>query len=624
MPDLYSNVRRANSNYTPQYIGSNTDTIKSVADTLQLRSLQNQNAIDDKLVAAINEQYAPGDEAIGQKIYEDISSMRDQIASSDQGFENSTGLVRNLVRDKFLTNRDRIEGLRNKKQYDVHQEMLRQLGADAVDFTEPFKGTVNEDGTYNRYTPKVEKRLDYDKQKEQFFNQFEQDLKQGNYKVDPNNPDFLKSIINGGISDKRIKSYADAALDRYSKTSEYAQEFRVRQKENPDASAQEINDEIRKSIINTGLERVYGINKVDMQSLSQYALKARYENNQEALPPYTPTSPTAPATNSYQKDLSTEAGDIQYDERQGKWFKVGIPKGWSPTGPGAQPPTVQLEEVPDPNSNQPGTASYQFNKLLNQDPELLQKAGIKDFKSFLSTYNEAKKKNASIAVSGLRIDPEQAKIYTDDLKNNLQSLTIYPADSPNGVSAEEAGVEYDDAGKPRVALVKIVPSLPNSSLEGGGAEILLERKGKPPIKAFVELNDAYTQQTKWLNKVLGSSTYASQDLNDIDKPLVNDDPYSIRRDADGNVYQDIVYTLTVPTPNSKRGFTSKVNQGIRISTPDGQYQDLFGKDAEELFEDKKFPTVSDEEFQAEQAQKAKQRLSGGFNTAETLKRKRGG
>lgn len=624
MPDLYSNVRRANSQYVPQYIGSNTDTIKSVADTLQLRSLQNQNAIDDKLVAAINEQYAPGDEAIGQKIYEDISGMRDQIASSDQGFENSTGLVRNLVRDKFLTNRDRIEGLRNKKQYDVHQEMLRQLGADAVDFTEPFKGTVNEDGTYNRYTPKVEKRLDYDKQKEQFFNQFEQDLKQGNYKVDPNNPDFLKSIINGGISDKRIKSYADAALGRYSKTSEYDQEFRVRQKENPDASAQEINDEIRKSIINTGLERVYGINKVDMQSLSQYALKARYENNQEALPPYTPTSPTAPATNSYQKDLSPEAGDIQYDERQGKWFKVGIPKGWSPTGPGAQPPTVQLEEVPDPNSNQPGTASYQFNKLLNQDPELLQKAGIKDYKTFLSTYNEAKKKNASIAVSALRIDPEQAKIYTDDLKNNLQSLTIYPADSPNGVSAEEAGVEYDDAGKPRVALVKIVPSLPNSSLEGGGAEILLERKGKAPIKAFVELNDAYTQQTKWLNKVLGSSTYASQDLNDIDKPLVNDDPYSIRRDADGNVYQDIVYTLTIPTPNSKRAFTSKVKQGIRISTPDGQYQDLFGKDAEELFEDKKFPTVSDEEFQAEQAQKAKQRLSGGFNTAETLKRKRGG
>ena len=48
MPDLYSNVKRANSQYVPQYIGSNTDTIKSVADTLQLRSLQNQNAIDDK------------------------------------------------------------------------------------------------------------------------------------------------------------------------------------------------------------------------------------------------------------------------------------------------------------------------------------------------------------------------------------------------------------------------------------------------------------------------------------------------------------------------------------------------------------------------------------------------
>jgi hypothetical protein len=624
MPDLYSNVRRANSNYTPQYTGSNTDTIKSVADTLQLRSLQNQNAIDDKLVAAINEQYAPGDEAIGQKIYEDISGMRDQIASSDQGFENSTGLVRNLVRDKFLTNRDRIEGLRNQKLFKAFEDKRLNLGTRGEIFGPEWRGTKNPDGSYNKFETTVEERLDWDKRGESIFNQMEADLIASGYKADPNNPDYLKSIITGGINDTKIADVAKAGLARFKESDEGKQYIKTLQRDNNGITQDQINEKVYNNLVNIGLERKHSIRQEKLEQLNQYALRAKYENNQEPLPPYTPTSPTAPATNSYQKDLSTEAGDIQYDERQGKWFKVGIPKGWTPTGPGAQPPTVQLEEVPDPNSNQPGTTSYQFNKLLNQDPELLQKAGIKDYKTFLSTYNEAKKKNASIAVSALRIDPEQAKIYTDDLKNNLQSLTIYPADSPNGVSAEEAGVEYDDAGKPRVALVKIVPSLPNSSLEGGGAEILLERKGKAPIKAFVELNDAYTQQTKWLNKVLGSSTYASQDLNDIDKPLVNDDPYSIRRDADGNVYQDIVYTLTIPTPNSKRAFTSKVKQGIRISTPDGQYQDLFGKDAEELFEDKKFPTVSDEEFQAEQAQKAKQRLSGGFNTAETLKRKRGG
>ncbi len=278
MPDLYSNVRRANSQYVPQYIGSNTDTIKSVADTLQLRSLQNQNAIDDKLVAAINEQYAPGDEAIGQKIYEDISSMRDQIASSDQGFENSTGLVRNLVRDKFLTNRDRIEGLRNKKQYDVHQEMLRQLGADAVDFTQPFKGTVNEDGTYNRYTPKVEKRLDYDKQKETYFNQIEADLKQNGYTQDQINQEFLKSTITGGISDSKIGNYLKQALKRHKTTSEYDQEKRALIRDG--YSEQEADIQIEKSLLATGLERVHGITKQDLQRHSETYLKGLAGGNQ--------------------------------------------------------------------------------------------------------------------------------------------------------------------------------------------------------------------------------------------------------------------------------------------------------------------------------------------------------
>lgn len=278
MPDLYSNVRRANSQYVPQYIGSNTDTIKSVADTLQLRSLQNQNAIDDKLVAAINEQYAPGDEAIGQKIYEDISGMRDQIASSDQGFENSTGLVRNLVRDKFLTNRDRIEGLRNKKQYDVHQEMLRQLGADAVDFTQPFKGTVNEDGTYNRYTPKVEKRLDYDKQKETYFNQIEADLKQNGYTQDQINQEFLKSTITGGISDSKIGNYLKQALKRHKTTSEYDQEKRALIRDG--YSEQEADIQIEKSLLATGLERVHGITKQDLQRHSETYLKGLAGGNQ--------------------------------------------------------------------------------------------------------------------------------------------------------------------------------------------------------------------------------------------------------------------------------------------------------------------------------------------------------
>lgn len=279
MPDLYSNVRRANSNYTPQYIGSNTDTIKSVADTLQLRSLQNQNAIDDKLVAAINEQYAPGDEAIGQKIYEDISGMRDQIASSDQGFENSTGLVRNLVRDKFLTNRDRIEGLRNKKQYDIHQEMLRQLGADAVDFTEPFKGTVNEDGTYNRYTPRVEKAQPILKTKEELFDNFHADSIKGNFAVGKGDlADFLVARQTGGISNTKVENYANQALLRYKETPSYKQEQRIYKRDNPNLSNSEIDDKIKTSLIATGAERVFKVSDQDLQR--QYQLRSRDGGNE--------------------------------------------------------------------------------------------------------------------------------------------------------------------------------------------------------------------------------------------------------------------------------------------------------------------------------------------------------
>jgi hypothetical protein len=286
MPELYDQVKQTNSKYIPKFVGSNFDTLKSVGDNLDNRYRANEALMSDALAASLNEQYAPGDEHIGLSIYDKLKDLRHQIANSDDNFENSTSLVRNAVRDHISTNRDRIEGLRNAAEYKKYENDLRTLGSEGVDLTprdsngKVFSGTVNPDGSYNRFKYKVQKAEPILETKEKLFNQMEADKTQGAYIPGVGElSDFLTSKINGGITSKKVEEYASKGLLRYKDTPAYKQDFAIIKRDNPNMSARDIDEQIKTSIVATGLERVHNMHLEDLQAKSAYAIKAAHEGS---------------------------------------------------------------------------------------------------------------------------------------------------------------------------------------------------------------------------------------------------------------------------------------------------------------------------------------------------------
>jgi len=273
MAELYDQVRQSNSKYVPQFVGSNFDTLKSLGDTLQDRYNKNLDISNALAIQMANDQYLEQDRAIGEKHYNQFSKAIDEIAGSDDSFENSSNIVSQLVKN-YGSDRDRIAALDNKKIYEQYISEKQRLGEKALDFTRPenFKGTVNEDGTYNRFSYDVQERLDYDKPKEALFNQIEASYNEGELSQDKNNPEFLQSITRGGISSQDIKNkYLNPAIQRYRGTNEYRQEKRKLQ-ELDGLTSEQADKEIEKSILATGLEKVYGFSKRDSQRHSEFYL----------------------------------------------------------------------------------------------------------------------------------------------------------------------------------------------------------------------------------------------------------------------------------------------------------------------------------------------------------------
>lgn len=285
MPELYDQVRQSNSKYIPQFVGSNFDTLKSLGDTLQERYKANKDLSDSLAIQMANDKYHQSDQYIGDEAYNKFNNLVDEIASSEQNFENSSGIVRQAVRD-YGTDRNRIVALENNKKYQDYIAEKQKLGAKGTDFTPEFKGSFNPDGSVNHFQHDLQVTEEYDKEKERFYNDFEKNLIEGEYKgmtYEKGKEAFLRSVTNGGISTERILAYADSALNRYKRTAAYNQEARrlneleginnksyeVKYKDNKGVTrtrvTNDVDEKIRESIINTGLEKVHNLKAIDLQ-----------------------------------------------------------------------------------------------------------------------------------------------------------------------------------------------------------------------------------------------------------------------------------------------------------------------------------------------------------------------
>lgn len=555
---LYDNVRRANSSYVPQFVGSEANELKAVGDVLDQRYRENQAALDDALITAVNEKYAPGDEAIGYNIYNDLSDLRNRIASSDENFERSSSLVRTAVRDKLATNPDRIYALRNSAEYDKYLNEKANLGAEGVDFTPKFQGTVNPDGSYNIFKSKLERRLDYDKKKETFFNQFEADLKQSPFAQDANNPAFIKSVLTGGIADKRIQGYLNEAFNRYRQSGEYNQEFRKEQQDNPNLSSNQIDDVIKRSILSTGLERVHNIRKEDVQAIPKHALEKK-ENTQI---PTTGTTPGHPVINTANTETLVDSFDTSREmnpqEKQAYLNKVQSPKAFGFHQYDINHfPKIEVKGKPE---TEPGSYIYNYNQLVNSVPEELKNQHINSAEAYKKAFEEAKKLNGSHTPTAIAIAPKQSGLYQDFLDRYAGSQIAVTSDDPTVKSLNEiigeVSSNLNKGEKINIVPTVIAPQLPNEDWKGGALGFDIKVNGVSKKVGYVKLNDQVSEVANPINIVnqlsrnRGFDEGADGRGSSKSNPMVLYD-YAQEEPETGKFIVPVVYTITVPTKDHK-------------------------------------------------------------------------
>lgn len=677
MAELYNNIRAINSSYVPKFIGSNFNEISNAAERLDKRYRDNVDYLDKVSIALSQEPYLKGDEHIRDKHINNIKQKFDEIASSPENFENSTSAV-NILAKGVLMDQDRLYALDNAAKAQQYNDLKLKLGPKFIsygDHPDTFSTIDPTTGERKKFNLDVEENLDKNKK----FKELIGNIARDGYYVSPKGEKIeiskdlplLTALKTGQVQDavtmQKINNLVEGLLPLYLQETEGQQHVKMLSSPNTFNNnnplsrtlipieesingkkqlrwADPVEERIRQEFRAAAYPQVGQNVTAHYQVLSPDDLLGKdYGKNQNDNFVYTPTTSTAPKVNSDDKELvSAKDPNVWQDKKTGKWYKgkgnnnglfVNTPNGKVPISPlfnYANPKDLlnqnlfhsTLEEVPNPSVNSPGTVSYQYNHLLNNlSSEELKQYGINSLNEFEKQYDLAKTKNKSISVMGQNLDKELIDDYETQFKRG--NFPVYLADQSEPVSLEQSGVEYDDKGEPKIQIVNIVPSVPG--MKSGGAEVKLLHKGSAPTKAFIPLNDAFTQQTQFAHRIGQLSQYASQDIhedengnpiNTIDHPVI--DANNGRRDEDGNEYYNIIYTTTIPTPNKQNPFTTIVHRGVRVKSGNNT-NDLWGKDASE-FLNEDFSNIDYNDYLHKSYLLAKSRLSKGRTIGETIRK----
>lgn len=555
MPTLYDGFKQSNSAYVPRFVGSEVDQLKSVADTLDQRYRMNEAIMNDRLAQVANEQYAPGDEHIGHSIYSNLDNLRDKIASSPENFENSTHIIQDAVRRHVTTNRARIEALRNAQEYNKYLDEKSKLGTEGEDFTPEWKGTVNPDGTFNRFKGQVEKRLDYDKKKETYFNDFEKDLIDNGWEKDAKNPGFLKQVMTGGISDKRIYNYLDKAFTRYKESNEYKQERRVLDRDNPNLlTPAQKDDIIKQSILATGLERVHGILKKDIHAIPEHLMKGAGDNEGQSL--YAGTSQGVIVNNDSNEPTPNEpdAENLIPDGKGGysQWIN-------NKTGQAVQQPmftaadSYRMSQFVKDHTLTPVDNAKTHSKLHEEfvNANNASSGMFRDFEHFKQSKKAADKSMVNVNSSGIDISDNQAANYTSEI-NRQANPTLYIGGANQPVTLEKFAKELGTSpSNIKFQASKVFHESPTKGLKGGYIEAKVQvsddKVKKHPTTVRIPLNNEAQTVASNVDNIYKNSLYKGKDTYTVQNPYI---PVDVAkrplRDSKGRILA--VWTDTYPLP----------------------------------------------------------------------------
>lgn len=570
---LYDNIRLSNSQYIPKFIGSNYEALDEAGKTLDERYRRNQELTDKVAIALSNLQIGKGDESLRKSAIDKLRNDIDIISSSPENFENSTTAVAKAARD-FATNEDLILAQQNYQRAEQARQMALKLGNQGYNFGDDFDNYSSIDpntGERRIFKNDVRQLLDYDKKKEEFFNQIaaNEDFKKlGQSGV----AGILSRISTGGISAGDIKdNFLGPALTRYRTTSEYQQEFEKLKKENPSLSNSEIESGIVGSLLATGLERVF--KRKDVKDLQDplSLISARQNPNYEST--FTGTAPAHPAENNVIRPLRTSS-DTQRDmtpEELRDYYKKNPQKAYGNPGVGGYNAPPQKVTIPGVAESDPSNYTYQFNHIIEDSSDALkstmQEAYGKRFdKEKYQKEHEAMVKNlGKVTPLGINIATEQAKDYSDFIYSNPSSPVVMEGQADVRTLKDVIANDYKEDDKIEVKASKVVPSTPNKDFKGG-LEFTIYKNGKPDKSGFMRINDQYDEAVNVIDDINKNSFYQGSDTYTKQSPRIAEE-YTFR-DANGNLAAPAFYTVTIPVGGKPKTFVYTGIQQVDIA-PDG-------------------------------------------------------
>jgi len=622
---LYDLVSGSNSEYVPQFIGSNYNELNDAAAKLDQRYRENKDYTDKIAIMLAQEKYLDGDKAIKDNLAKSIYGSVNKIAESDKSFENSSAAVSQLARD-FFTNEHRIAALDNYKKVQEAKELRNKLGANALNFGDnpDTFSTLDQQGNIRNFNNAIEQRGDYSGRMQQLLGKVADD----GYTTSPTGQkiefdNYERYLIKSGqvnkISKDKLNALVEGLLPSYKSSAEGTQDLRRLQQleglKNTPVTIP-IYDNKGKVI---GQRQTTPIDEDIRQRFRAIAAPQQFTNSNTrwddfGLPVgtkgknpledgegvYTPTAPSAVTDNTtlnaipdaeslYDPAISTKNEDGTYtqwiDKTTGQPVqKALLPK---PQGQKGEPNVFYESEI---NRYKPVKISpeqietelqSQYNKTNSAIP-----GQYKNFQDFKDSYKAAVTNQKKITPSGNVIAPNQADQYDDMLNRSIGSSPLYfkeGSEPVQGLDALAAKIGTSPSNI-KVKATKVLYDSPRADLPGGYVEAKIEvsdsKVKEHPTTVFVPLSDQFVALAKPIDDLYKNSFYQGKDTFTPDNPYVPEVNGRPMKDSNGSILS--FYTVTSPIPKSQQkagqpGFRTIVYTSKIVPNGSGGYDVIPGE-----------------------------------------------
>lgn len=602
----YSGVLPINSQYVPQFVGSNYNELEETAKVLDTRYRENKNYSDKVAMMMAQDQYLSQDQAIKDKMAQHVYGSIDKIAGSEQNFENSTAAVSQLARDYF-TNQERIMAVNNFKEAQKTRELQTRLGANFLNFgdnPDTFTTVDPATGQPRRFTGRVEERADYSKKMQELLGRVADD----GYTIAPNGEkitynDYERYLIKSGmvnhLSKDKLNRLVEGLLPTYKTTGEGQQDIRRLTNlagftnqpitvKNGKITRQttDVDEDIRQRFRSLAAPQAFSKTS---QRWDDFGLPVgKKEKNLASV--YTPTNPSSVTDNTSLNPLRETSNDTMIKEGNGyvqyrnKIDGSILPVSSNPLYGGATPDAQQIDDLNERYEKvpvDPEQVNSDFNNKFNYTKNQLPMTeswftGVDDYKA---AYTQAVKNHAKITATGNTLAPEQAQQYDDLITRQAVSSPLYFKEASKPTEGLEGLAKKIGTSPSNIELkaTNVFYDSPRADIPGGYVEakvIVKDSKVKEhPTSVFIPLNDQFVALSQPIDQLYKNSFYAGADTYTPEKPYipqVGERPLTDPATGETMAF----YTVTVPLPKNQQkegqpGFRTFVYPGVITANGSG-------------------------------------------------------